>query len=164
MGLVTTFAIVCGHFRAMRLVALGTEGNLAMRIVAETASQSRVLALHLLQLDDLLCMAGEALISDIIGKFDNFRSMRIVVAAQTAGKIVVRFTAVALAAGRDNFFNSRWMAGMAILAADLGFVGAAIGGNRLRCCRVTFDTIGIAQYRLWIGRSGRRHHHPHQRC
>lgn len=164
MGLVTTFAIGCGHFGAMRLMALGTERNLAMSIVAEAAGQCGVLALDLLQLDDLLRMAGEALIGDIIGQFDNFRGMRIVVATQTAGKVVVRFAAVALAAGRDDFSYRRWMAGMTILAADLGFVGAAIGSNRLRCCRVAFDTIGIAQLRLWISRTGSQYCHPHQQC
>ena len=135
-----------------------------MHIVAEAASQSGVFALDLLQLDDLLSMTGEALNGDVIGQFDDFRGMRIVVAAQTAGKTVVRFAAVALAAGRDDFFDCWRMAGMAILAADLGFVGAAIGSNRLRRCRVTFGAIGIAQNRLWIGRSGSQHRHPHQQC
>ena len=135
-----------------------------MHVVAEAACKGGVFALDLLQLDDLLSMAGEALISDVVGKLYDFWCMRVIVAPQTAGKIVVRFTAVALAAGRDDFFNGRWMAGMTILAADLGFVGAAIGSNRLRCRRVTFDAIGIAQYRLWISRSGSQHRHPHQQC
>ena len=133
MGLVTTFAITCGHVGAMRLVTLGTERNLAMHIVAEAARQSGVFTLDLFQLDNLLSMTGEALIGNVVGQLDNFRGMWIVVTAQTTGKVVVRFAAVALAAGRDDFFNCRWMAGVTILAADLGFVGAATDSNRLRC-------------------------------
>lgn len=164
MGLVTAFAIACAHVGAMRFVALGTQRNLAMHIVAETAGQRGVLALDLLQLDDLLGMAGEALISNIIGQFDDFRGMRIVVATQTSGKIVMRFATVALVAGRDDFLDRRWMPGMTILTTNLGFVGAAISGNRVRCCRVAFNTIGIAQRRLRISRSGSQHRHPHQQC
>lgn len=164
MGLVTAFAIACGHFGAVRLVALGTERNLAMHIVAEAAGQAGVFALDLLQLYDLLGMTGEALVGDVIGEFDDFRGMRIGVAALTSEKIVVRLTAVALAAGRDDFFNRRRMTGMTILAADLCFVGFARGSNRFRRCGVTFDTIGIAQHRLRISRSGSQHRHPHQQC
>ncbi len=141
MGLVTTLAVDCGHFRAMRFVTLGTEGNPAMYIVTETAGQSGVFALDLFQFDDLRSMAGETLIGDVVGQFDNFRSMRIVVAAQAAGKIVVRFAAVTLAAGRDDFFNRRRMTDMAILTTDPGFVGAAIGVNSFRCRGVTFDAL-----------------------
>src|SRR6266702_1715722 len=111
MGLMTTLAIGCGHFAAMRLVALGTKRNFAVRIMAEAASQAGMFALYLLHFYDLLGMAGEALIGDIIGQFDNFRGMRIVVTAQTAGKIIVRFAAVALAAGRDDFLDRRRMTG-----------------------------------------------------
>lgn len=133
-----------------------------MRIMAETAGKTGVFALDLLQFDDLLSMARNTLIGDVIGHFDNFRSMRIIVAAQATGKLVVRFVAVALAAGRDDFFNRRWMTDMAILTADLCFVGAAIGSNCSRCCRVTFDTIGIDQHRLRISRSGSQHRHSRQ--
>ena len=133
-----------------------------MSIVAEATGQGRVFALDLFQLNDLLCMAGETFISDIIRKFDDFRSMRIVVAPQTTGKIVMRFATVALATGRDNFFNCWRMAGMTILTADLCFMGSAIGSNRLRCSRVTLYTIGIAQHRLWISRSCSQHCHSHQ--
>ncbi len=163
MGLVTTLAVNCSHFRAMWLVALGTERNFAMGIMAEAAGKLGMLALNLFQFDDLLGMTGETLISDIIGQFDNFRGMRIAVAAQTGRKIVVRFAAVALTACGDDLFDRGRVAGMAILTADLGFVSSAIGRNRLRCCRVTFDTIGIAQHRLWInGSGGRQDRHPRQ--
>lgn len=164
MGLVATLAIACSHFEAVRLVALGTQGNLAMGIVAETTGESGVLALDLLQFNDLWGMTRNALIGEIVGQFDNLRSMRIVVAAQTAGKLVVRFVAVALAAGRDDFLDRRRMACMAILTADLCFVGAAVGSNCSRRCRVTFDTIGIGQHRLRISRSGSQHRHSRQQC
>lgn len=164
MGLVTTLAISCGHIGAMRLVALGTKRNLAMRIMAEAASQSGVLAFDLLQLNDLLSMAGETLVSDIVRQFNDFWSMRIVVAADTSGKIVVRFTAVTLTAKRDDFFDGRRMAGMTILATNLRFVGSSIGSNSFRCCRMTLDTISVPKRRLWISSSGRQHHHPHQQC
>lgn len=164
MGLVTTFAIAGGHVGTMRFVALGTERNLAVRIMAETASQCGVFALDLLQLDDLLGVAGKALVSDVIGQFDDFRCMRIIVATQTGGKVVMRLAAMALAAGRDNFLYGRRMTGMAILTAHLGLVRATIGGNGIRCCRVTFDAIGIAQGRPRICRSGNKSRHPHQHC
>lgn len=160
----TAFAIAGGHFSAVRFVALCTEWDLAMGIVAEAACECGVFALDLFQLNDLLCMAGEALISDVVCQLDYFRSMRVVVAPQTAGKIVVRLATVALAAGRNDLFNRWRMAGMAILATYLGFVCASIGGNCLRCCRVTLDTISVSQYRLWISRSGNHHRHAHQQC
>ena len=164
MRLVTALAVAGGHVGAVRFVALGTQWNFAVRVVAEAASQCGVLALDLLQLDDLLGVAGKALVSDIIGQLDNFWCMRIVVATQTGGKVVVRLTAMALAACRDNFLYRRRMTGMTILAAHLGFVGAAIGGNSIRCCRVTLDAIRVAQGRLRISRSGSQCRHPHQCC
>ena len=134
MGLMTTLAISCGHVAAVRLVALGTKRNFAMGAVAEAACQSGMLAFDLLQLDNLLGMAGEALIGDIVGKFDDFRGMRIVVTAQTGGKVIMRFAAVTLAADRDDFFNRRRMTGVTINAADRGFVSTAIGFNSCRRC------------------------------
>lgn len=164
MGLVAALAVAGGHVGAVRFVALGTERNFAVRVVAEAASQCGVLALDLLQLDDLLGVAGKTLVSDVIGQLDDFRRMRIVVATQTGGKVVVRLAAMALTACRDNFLYRRWMTGMTILTAHLGFVGAAIGGDGIRCCRVALDAIGVAQARLRISRSGSQHRHPHQCC
>lgn len=164
MGLVTTFAISGGHFGAVRFVTLRTEGNFAMSIVTETTGESGVFALDLFQFDDLLCVARNTLVSKVIGKFDNFRSMRIVVAAQTAGKLVVRLVAMTLTTGRNDFFNRRRVTGMAILTADLCFVSAAICSNCSRCCRVTLDTIGIGQHRSRISRSSGQHRHSSKQC
>lgn len=139
--LVATLAISSRHIRTVRFVALGTERNLAVNIVAETASKAGMFAFYLFQLDDLLSVAGNALIGDIVSQFDNFWSMWVVVATKAAGKIVVWLAAMALAADRDYFFNCRWVTGMTILAADLGFVSSTIGCNSLWCRLVTFNTI-----------------------
>ena len=58
MGLVTFFTICCGHFCTVWFVALGTERNLSMHIVAVATSQGGVLALDLFKFNDLLSMAG----------------------------------------------------------------------------------------------------------
>ena len=141
MCLVAALAVASDHFRTVRLVALGTERNFAMNIVAETACQSRVLALDLFQLDDLLSMARETFISDVIGKFDYFWCVRIVMATQTGRKIVVRLATVALVAGRNNLFHGRWMTDVAVLTTDLRFMGSAIGSNRFRCRSMALDAI-----------------------
>ncbi len=153
VGLVTALALCYGHLGAVRFVALCTERDLAMNIVTETASQVGVFALDLLQLDNLLGVAGEALIGDVVGQFDDLGRMRVIVTAQAAGQVVVRFVAVALAAGRDDLFVGRGMPVMTILAADAGFVGAAIGGYSLRGCRVALDAISIGQNRFGVGGS-----------
>ena len=80
MGLVAFFAFGGHHVRAMRLMTLGTKRNLAMNIVAETASQTAMLTLNLFQLDDLLGMAGQALVSDVVCQLDDFRGMWVIVA------------------------------------------------------------------------------------
>lgn len=162
MGLMTTFAVACSHVGAVWFVTLGTKWNFAVSIVAEAACKSRVLAFDLFQLDNLLCMAGKALVSNVIGKLDDFRCMRIVMATQATGQIVVRFAGMTLATDRNNLFDGWRVACVTILTANLGFVSAAIGGNSFRRCRVAFDAISITERRLWIGRPGAQHGHPHQ--
>jgi hypothetical protein len=164
MCLVTPLAITGSHFRTMRFVALGTEWYFAMRVVTETAGEAGMLALDLFQFDDLLSVAGKALIGDIISQLDNFRGMRIVVATETTGEIVMRLATVALAADRNDFLDCRRMADVTILATYLSFVGSAIGSNRFGRRRVALDTIGITQHRHWICRSGSQHCHSHQQC
>ena len=131
----------------MRLVTLGAERNFAMNIVAETAGKGAVFALNLLQFDDLLGVAGETLVGDVVGEFDDLRCMRVVVAAQAAGQIVVGLTGVALAAYGDNFLNRWGMTGMAILAADTGLVSAAVCSDIRRSGRVTFHAVACRQDR-----------------
>lgn len=105
VGLVAFFTLRGNHVGAVRFVALGTEGYLAMDIMAEAACQAAMLALDLLQLDDLLGVACQTLIGDIVGQFDNFWGMWIIMAAHAAGQIVVRLAGMTLAAGRDNLFH-----------------------------------------------------------
>jgi hypothetical protein len=105
MSLMAFFALRRNHIGAVWLVALRTERNLAVNVVAETACQAAMLALDLLQLDYLLGMAGQAFIGDIICQLDNLGSMRIVVAPHTAGQVVVRFAGMTLTADRNNLFD-----------------------------------------------------------
>lgn len=147
MGLVAFFALCGNHISGVWFVALGAERNLAVDIVAEAACQGAVLALNLFQFDDLFRVTGEALISDVVGKFDDLRRMRVVVAAQTAGQVVMSLAGMALATGRYDLFYGRRVAGMAILAADAGFVRTAIGGNISRGCRMALHTVVTGQDR-----------------
>ena len=105
MGLVAFFALGGHHIRAVRFMTLGAKRNLAMNIMTEAACQAAMLALDLLQLDNLLGMAGQTLLGDVICKLDYFWSMRIVMAAHTAGQIIVRLSGMTLAAGRNNLFD-----------------------------------------------------------
>lgn len=82
MGLVTAFAFSNRHIRAVWLVTLGAERNFAVDIVTETAGQIGVLALDLLQFDNLLGVAGQTFVGDIVGQLDDFGGMRIGVTAQ----------------------------------------------------------------------------------
>lgn len=154
MSLMAALALSSGHLRAVRFMALCALWHFAMNVVTETAGQSRVLALNLSQLDDLLGVTGEALVSDIICQLDNLWSMRVVMATKTVGEAIVRLAGVALATDRNYFFYSRGVADMTVLATDAVFVSATIGGNRFRSRRVTFDAVGTAKSRLGISSSG----------
>lgn len=104
MGLVTFFTFSRHHIRAVRLVTLGTLRDFTMNVMAETTGQAGMLTLHLLQLNDLISVAGQTLFGDIIGKLDNFRGMRIVVTTLAIGQFVVCLVGMTLAAERDNLF------------------------------------------------------------
>ena len=54
MRLVTTLTLGSGHIRAVWFMTLGTCRDFAVHVVAETASKIGMLALDLLQLDNLL--------------------------------------------------------------------------------------------------------------
>lgn len=129
MCLVATLAVRSTHVSAMRLMALSTLRNLAVDVVAEATGQLGMLAWHLLQLDDLLAVAGQTLIGNIVGQFDDLWCMWIIVATKAAGELVVRLVGMALAALWNIVFNGRTMARMTILARNTGFVCATIGGN-----------------------------------
>jgi hypothetical protein len=81
MGLMTFFTLGGHHIWAVRLMALRALGNLAVNIVAETASQVCVPALDLLQLDDLLSVACQTFIGNIICQLDYLGGVGIIVAA-----------------------------------------------------------------------------------
>lgn len=148
MSLMTTLAISGSHICAVRFVALGTLRNFSVYIVAEAAGQLGMLARHLLQFDDLLGMTGQTLIGYVICQFDDFGSMRIIVAAQTAGQVVVRLAGVALATLGNNLFDGRRMACVTILATDHGFVCAAIGCDCFGGSGMTLDAVGTGQHRF----------------
>lgn len=82
MGLVTAFAFSSGHIRAVRFVTLGALWNFAVYVVAETASQAGMLALNLLQLDDLLRVAGKTFFGDVVSQLDDLGGVRVGVAAE----------------------------------------------------------------------------------
>ena len=104
------FALGGDHIRTMRFVALGAERDFPMNVMAETAGQVGVLALYLLQLDNLLGMAGQTLVGYVVCQFDNFRGMRIIMTAHTVAEIVVRLAGMALAALGNIVFNHGTMA------------------------------------------------------
>jgi hypothetical protein len=105
MSLMAFFALGGDHVCTMWLVALGAERDFAMHIMAETTGEVGVFALNLLQLDNLLGMAGQTLVSYVVCQLDDFRSMRIIMTAHTIAEIVVRFAGMALAALGNIVFN-----------------------------------------------------------
>ena len=147
MSLVAFFALSGDHVGAVRLVALGAERNLAVNIMAEAARQTAVFALDLPQLDDLLGMAGQALVGDVVCQLDDFWRMGVVMASQAAGQVIVGLAGVTLAAGRNNLFDCRRMTGVAVLTRDTRLVRSAIGGNIGRRSRVALNAVRTGQHR-----------------
>lgn len=166
MRLVAALALGSAHIRAVRFMTLGTLWDFTVHVVAETASQIGVLALNLLQLDDLLGVAGQALFGDVVGQFDDLRGMRVVVATEAVCQLVVRLAFMTLAAQRDDLLDGRRMAGVAILTGYICFVGSTICSNSLGCGRMAFGTIGVAEGRFrcrWLGakRNSGKHYRQH---
>jgi hypothetical protein len=139
--LMTFFAVGSGLFGEMSFMTLGAIRNFTMRIVAETAGKSRVLALVVAQFDDLAGMAGETGVSDVIAVGDFERGMGIRMTAHAGCQPVVRFSFVALAAERYDFPGCGGVSVVAVLTADLGFVLAAICGNVIRRFAMTFGAV-----------------------
>lgn len=81
MGLVAAFTFGSGHVCAVRLVALGTQWNLAMDVMTEAAGQTGVFAFDLLEFNDLLAMATYALIGNIVGQLYDLWCVWVVMAA-----------------------------------------------------------------------------------
>jgi hypothetical protein len=105
MGLMAFLAFRGHHVGAVRFMTLGTERNSAMNIMTEAAGKIGMLALDLLQFNDLFGMTGQTFLSDIVGKFDNLGGMRIIVASQASGQVIVGLAGMALAADRDDLFH-----------------------------------------------------------
>ena len=163
MGLVTTLAIGSAHVGTVWFVALCTLWNLAVDIMAEAASQFGVLAWYLFQLDNLLAVARQTLIGNVVGQLDDLGCMRIVVATLTISELVMSLVAMALTTQGNIVLHRRSMAGMTILASHVGFVLAAICGNIRRRIRVTFHTIAAAQCRFGrVCGNGHQCGHAHQ--
>src|SRR5512135_2549874 len=101
MRLMACFAIGGGHFRRVRLVALGTLGFLAVDIMTEGTTLGAMLALVLLQLSNLLRMAGKTGVRYIVRKRDLQGCMGVPVAAKTPLEFEVRLPHVAVAALRN---------------------------------------------------------------
>ena len=151
MCLMATLAFCSSHFGAMGFVALGTERYLSMRIVAEAASKSGVLAFYLSEFFNLRSMTGNALFSDIVGKFNVLWGMWVCMTTQTVLEIKMRLVAVALAALRYIVLDGRTMAGMTILTGYACFVGATAGSYIGRWFCMTFCAISVGQLPRRIG-------------
>lgn len=147
MGLMAFFTLRSNHIGAVRFVALRTEWNLAVNIMTETACQSAMLALDLLQFDDLFGMTGQTLFGDVIGQFDDLGGMRIGVAPLTVGQVVVHLAGMTLAADRDDLFYCRRVTGMTVLTPDTRLMRAAVGRNISRRSRMTLDAVCCQQSR-----------------
>ena len=92
------------------------------------------------QLLDLLCVAGEARIGDLVAEVDLQRPVRVLMAAVAVGELIVGSAGVAHAACRDVVLRGRTMAGVAVGAGHVlmfctgsGDVG---GGAGMAFCAV----------------------------
>jgi hypothetical protein len=75
-----------------------------MNVMAEAAGKTGMLALNLLQLNNLVGMAGKTLFCDVIRKLDNLGCMRVSMAPQTVVQFVMSLIGMTLTADRDNLF------------------------------------------------------------
>ncbi len=146
MGLVALLAVVLSHLFGVWLMALYALRDLSMRIVAEGACKSCVLALVFTQLYDLLRVTGQTGVCDVASHLDIQWSMRIAVATIATCKLEVRLPFMTLAAERDDFLDSGRMSVVAILTADSGLVLCAVCSDVGRCLGVTFCTVVVRQF------------------
>ena len=119
MRLVALFALGGGLLRVVRLMALGAGRNLAMDVVARGAEEGGVLARVSFQLLDLLGVAGEARIGDLVAEVDFQRPVRVLMAAVAVRELVMGSAGVAHAACRDIVLRGRAMAGVAVGAGHI---------------------------------------------
>jgi hypothetical protein len=163
MCLVAFLAVGDDHLRRVRLVALGALRDLAVDVVTGRTVKGGMLALVLPQLSDLLRVACDTGICYIAGKGNVQRRMRVFVATETALKVEVRLSHMAVAALRDGFLNCGRMADMTARTADV-FVLSSGRCNVSRRSIMTFQTVFVCQNGLLLGRrhTGISENHRHQ--
>jgi len=138
-------AVLIGHFRRVRLVALQAFGDVPVSLVAGCAKQFRMAAWKVFHLFALLWMAGQAWGGEVMREFYLERRVRVGMTGFTASDFIMRLPGMAGAAERNNLFLA-YHGGMPLMAAragDGGFVLCALAvDHRLNTC-VTFDAVGI---------------------
>lgn len=137
-----------GLTRYMRGMALGAIWDeFVFFLMAGAAGQIGVLAFLLLELGHLVGMAGETWFGEIVCQTDNQRRVRVFMAAETVGQLEMIGSGMALTALGDDLLHFGRMAGMAVHAGDLGFVGSSVAGDILGRLIMAFDTVSLGQYR-----------------
>ncbi len=142
--LVALLAVRRSHLRRVGLVALGALRDLAVYVMTGRAEERGVLALVLLQLLDLVGMAGQARLGDLVAERDFQGAVRVLVAAEAVGQLVVGLILMAHAALGDCGLHGRAVADVATGTADflvLSSSGVDIGRRR----SMTFGALFVAQ-------------------
>ena len=98
VGLVALLAVGCRHFSGMGFVALDALRYLPMDAVTDGAGEERMLTFIFSKLGDLRGVAGKTWVGQTAGKGDGQRGMGVFVTVQTACRLVVGFSRVAVAA------------------------------------------------------------------
>lgn len=148
VGFVAFFTLGLGHFGGVTFVALGTGRDFAVYVVAVGAVKGRVLALIFTKLGNLLDVAGEAGVRQVLAERDVLGLVRVFVTLKALVQLVVSLAFVALAALGNDVFNSRGVAIVAVLAADGSFVGHTGSFDVGRCFGVALDAVGVLQGRF----------------
>jgi hypothetical protein len=154
VGLVAAAAVILGDICRViggastrwHFVALGTLGYFTMLVMAEGAVERSMLGLVILQLDDLLSMAGQTWIGHIVAELYILRGMGILVATEATAQFVVGLVSVTHAALRDRPLDSWWVTNVTILAANTRFVSATLCFNVCRWFGMAFLTVRIQQF------------------
>lgn len=150
MSLMTLLAFSSHHVSAMWFMTLGAGRNFPVSVVAIGAGKAGVLALELLEFDNLLRMTGDAFVGYVLGQLGGSGGMRVAVAALAISQFVMRLATMTLRTERNNILNSRWMAIMTILTGNARFVCATIGSDVSRCSGMTLHAILITENRMLL--------------
>jgi len=142
MRLVAGQAILLLLALEMRGVAVRAIGDkLVFFAMTGAAVHGGVLAHMLLQLCDLLCVAGQAGLGQFVAKRDIQGGVGVAVAAVAVCKFVVVTAAMAFTAGRNNVHHLGRVPCVAVHAGDFGLVGATVSGDFLRGLVVALDAV-----------------------